>query len=276
MDLKALLDTPPWDWPGDAGNIFWRLLLDRRAKESDRLIAAELAGDFTVINDDLADALLMIANSANESEQLRSRAAISLGPALEQADTDGFEDPEDVPITEPMFHTIQASLEKLYLDNNTPKEVRRRSFEASVRAPQVWHQAAIEQAYSSGDKEWTLTAVFSMRWVRGFDEQILLALKSSDPEIKYEAVVAAGNWGLDAAWSPIVELLNDGLSPKPLLLAAIGAIGSIRANEAPEILVDLADSDDEEIAQAVVEALATDDSDLDEEDEDDEQDKWVN
>jgi hypothetical protein len=209
-------------------------------------------------------------------EQLRSRAAISLGPVLEQADTDGFEDPEDVPITEPMFRTIQESLEKLYLDNNTPKEVRRRSLEASVRAPQVWHQAAIEQAYSSGDKEWMLTAVFSMCWVRGFDEQILLALKSSDPEIKYEAVVAAGNWGLDAAWSPIVELLNDGLSPKPLLLAAIGAIGSIRANEAPEILVDLADSDDEEIAQAVVEALATDDSDLDEEDEDDEQDKWVN
>jgi hypothetical protein len=274
MDLKTLLDTPPWDWPGDAGNIFWRILLDRRAKESDRLIAAELAGDFTVINDDLADALLMIVNSANESEQLRSRAAISLGPALEQADTDGFEDPEDVPITEPMFRTIQESLEKLCLDNNTPKEVRRRSLEASVRAPQVWHQAAIEQAYSSGDKEWMLTAVFSMRWVRGFDEQILLALKSSDPEIKYEAVVAAGNWGLDAAWLPIVELLNDGLSPKPLLLAAIGAIGSIRANEAPEILVDLADSDDEGIAQAVVEALATDDIDLDE--EDDEEDKWVN
>jgi HEAT repeats len=274
MDLKTLLDTPPWDWPGDAGDIFWRVLLDRQAKESDRLIAAELAGDFTVINDDLADALLMIANSANESEQLRSRAAISLGPALEQADTDGFEDPQDVPITEPMFRTIQESLEKLYLDNNTPKEARRRSLEASVRAPQVWHQAAIEQAYSGGDNEWMLTAVFSMRWVRGFDEQILLALKSSDPEIKYEAVVAAGNWGLDAAWSPIVQLLNDGLSPKPLLLAAIGAIGSIRANEAPEILVDLADSDDEEIAQAVVEALATDDIDLDE--EDDEEDKWVN
>jgi hypothetical protein len=274
MDLKTLLDTPPWDWPGDAGNIFWRILLDRRAKESDRLVAAELAGDFTVINDDLADALLMIANSAHESEPLRSRAAISLGPALEQADTDGFEDPEDVPITEPMFHTIQASLEKLYLDNNTPKEVRRRSFEASVRAPQVWHQAAIEQAYSSGDKEWMLTAVFSMRWVRGFDEQILLALTSSDPEIKYEAVVAAGNWGLDAAWSSIVELLNDGLSPKPLLLAAIAAIGSIRPNEAPEILVDLADSDDEEITRAVVEAMATDDVDFDE--EDDEEDKWVN
>ncbi|MGA3089299.1 MAG: hypothetical protein ABSD75_11850 [Terriglobales bacterium] len=97
MDLKTLLDTPPWDWPADAGNVFLRILNDPRAKPSDRLVAAELAGDFTVINDDLADTLLRIASSAHEPEQLRARAPISLGPALERADTDGFEDPDDVP-----------------------------------------------------------------------------------------------------------------------------------------------------------------------------------
>jgi HEAT repeat protein len=112
-----------------------------------------------------------------------------------------------------------------------------------------------------------------MRWVRGFDDQILAALKSSDLEIKYQAVMAAGNWGLDAAWSLIVELLNDAHSPKPLLLAAIGAVGSIRPDEAPEILVDLANSDDEEIAEAVEEAVAPDDLASDE--EDGEEDKWV-
>jgi HEAT repeat protein len=266
MDLKSLLHTPPWDWPADAGKTFWRILIDPRAKQSDRLVAAQLAGDFTVINDELADTLLTIASSTEEPEKLRARAAISLGPALEQADTDGFEDPDDVPITELTFRTIQESLEKLYLANSTPKEVRRRILEASVRAPQIWHQGAIRQAYSSGDKEWMLTAVFAMRWVRGFDDQILKALKSDDPEIKYQAVIAAGNWGLDGAWSPIVELLNDGHSPKALLLAAIDAVGSIRRDEAQEILVDLADSDDEEIAQAVEEALAQPDIDLDEED----------
>src|SRR5207302_8442468 len=148
------------------------------------------------------------------------------------------------------FRNIQW-LEKLYLGNSTRKEVRRRSLEASVRAPQLWHQGAIRHAYSSGDQEWMLTAVFSMRWVRGFDDQILLALKSGDPEMQYEAVKAAGNWELDAAWSHIVGLLNDAHSPKPLLLAAIGAVGSIRPVEAREILVDLADSDDEEIAEAI-------------------------
>jgi len=273
MDLKTLLDTPPWDWPEDAGRTFWRILVDPRAKESDRVVAAELAGDLTVINDDLADALLTIANTADEPEQLRARAAISLGPILEHADTDGFEDPDDVPITERTFRNIQESLKKLYLGNSTAKEVRRRSLEASVRAPQSWHQEAIRQAYSSGDKEWMLTAVFSMRWVRGFDDQILLALKSSDPEIKYEAVIAAGNWELDAAWSPVIEVLNDAHSPKPLRLAAIAAVGSIRPAEAQEILVDLADSDDEEIAEAVYDALASSDVVSDENGADDD---WVN
>jgi hypothetical protein len=257
--------------------MFRKILIDQRADESDRLVAAELAGDFTVIDDDLADTLLTVVRSADEPGQLRAKAAISLGPVLEQAETDGFEDPDDVPITERTFRNIQDSLEKIYLDNSTPKEVRRRILEASVRAPEAWHQDAIRYAYSSGDKEWMLTAVFSMCWVCGFDDQILVALKSADPEIQYEAVKAAGNWELDAAWSHIVELVNDAHTPRPLLLAAISAVGSIRPAEAGNILVELADSEDEEIAEAADEAMAAAEVASDEEDdEDDEEDERVN
>jgi hypothetical protein len=146
--------------------------------------------------------------------------------------------------------------------------------EASVRAHQTWHRDAITYAYSSGDKDWMLTAVFSMRWVRGFDDQILAALKSADPEIHYEAVNAAGNGELDAAWSHVVELVNDAATPKPLLLAAIGAVGSIRPAEAGNILVDLADSEDEEIAEAADEAMAM--AEVVSEEEDDVEDDWIN
>jgi hypothetical protein len=131
MNLKTLLDTPPWDWPTDAGRMFRKILVDQRADESDRLVAVELAGDFTVINDDLADSLLVVVRSADEPEQLRAKAAISLGLT---------------------FRDIQDSLQKIYLDKNTPKEVRRRILEASVRAPETWHQNAIGDAYSSGDE----------------------------------------------------------------------------------------------------------------------------
>jgi len=96
-------------------------------------------------------------------------------------------------------------------------------------------------------------------------------LKNDDPEIHYEAVIAAGNWDLDAAWSRIVELVHDPHSPKPLLLAAIGALGSIRPAEAREILLDLADSNDKEIAEAVKEAPAAA-----EVLSDDEEDDWIN
>jgi hypothetical protein len=276
MDLKILLDTPPWDWPRDAGKVFQEILADSRANQSDRLVAAQLAGDFTVINDDLANALLAIVRSPGEPAELRARAAISFGPALEQAYTDEFDDPDSVPITEPMFLKIQDSLQKLYLDDRIPKEVRRRILEASVRAPEDWHQEAIRAAYSSGDKDWMLTAVFSMRRVRGFDDQILEALKSTDPEIHYQAVNAAGNWALDAAWSHIVALVNDAGTPKPLLLAAIGGVASIRPAEAGRILADLADSADEEIAEAAQEAIDMAEAGSDETDDEEDESEWIN
>ena len=278
MDLKAFEDIPPWEWPRDAGKRFLAVLMDRRARKSDRLIAAELAGDYTVINDQLADSLMAITRSPDEPPQLRATAAIALGPALEAAETDGFEDPDDVPISERTFHNIQDSLQRLYFDNSVPKEVRRRILEASVRSPQDWHRDAIKAAYSSGDQEWMLTAVFAMRWVQGFDDEILEALHSADPDIHVEAVKAAGSWELAAAWPHIAALLEDASTPKPLLLATIGAAASVHPAEAGPTLVDLAASEDEDIAEAADEAMMMDEGmlhqeDDEEDDEDDEEDE---
>jgi len=276
MDLKTLQDTPPWDWPRDAGKKFQEILTGPQANETDRLIAARLAGDLTVINDELADALTAIIRRPDEPEQLRAAAAIALGPVLEQADTFEFEDPDDVPITEHTFRNIRDWLHKLHFDHSIPKEIRRRILESSVRAPEEWHQAAIRAAYSSRDKEWILTAVFSMRWVRGFDDQILEALNCGDAEIQYEAIQAAGAWGLAAAWSHIFALVRDAATPKSLLLAAIDAVSSIRPVEARSVLADLADSDDEEIAEAVDEAIGMGETVPDEEDDEEVGSEWIN
>jgi hypothetical protein len=279
MDLKLLQATPPWEWPSDAGKILKRTLTNKQADQSDRLIAADLAGDLVVMNDGLADALLAVLREPGEPEELRARAAISFGAVLEQGDTFGFEVPDDVPITMRMFHNIQGSLHKLYLDNKNSKEVRRRILEASVRAPEDWHRNAIQAAYSSGDPEWVLTAVFGMRWVRGFDSQILEALKSADPEIHFEAVKAAGTWEVGAAWPHVVALVKDPHTPKPLLLAAIEAAGAIRPVEAGGLLADLAVSDDEDIAEAAGEAIAMAEGALmmdEDEDGDEEESEWIN
>jgi HEAT repeat protein len=266
MDIKFLRDIPPWEWPEAAGKMLGDILRNERAAADDRLLAAELAGEFTVISDELVDALLAVLRGGAESE-LRASAAIALGPVLEHVDMQGFEDVVDIPIAEGTFHRIQESLRKLYMDVDVPADVRRRILEASVRAPQEWHREAVGGAYSSHDEAWRLTGVFCMRFIRGFDAEILEALGSRNPDIHYEAVCAAGTWQVDAAWPHIAALVRSKETDKPLLLAAIEAIGGIRPKEAAAFLDDLIDSDDEDIAGAVAEAIAMAEGLSDEDDE---------
>ena len=275
MDLKTLSETPPWDRPKEAGRIILDTLGDRRAANADRLLAAELAGEPAGVDDERVEALLSILRAADEPEDLRSRAAIALGPALEDADLADPEDPEDSAITQRTFQAVQATLRNLYLDGGVPKAVRRATLEASVRAPQDWHQDAVRAAFSSGDADWRLTAVFCMQYFRGFDEQILEALKSSDLLVRTHAVSAAGAWQIQPAWPYVAALVASPETEKPLLLAAIDAVASIRPAEAPAILGGLVENRDEDIAEAVFEALGMAEgleADYDDDDDDDDGD----
>ncbi|UCH94118.1 MAG: hypothetical protein JSV88_28145 [Candidatus Aminicenantes bacterium] len=256
MNLQTLNDTPPWDWPENADQLILKVLREKSAPVSERVLAAELAGDGTVMNDNTAALLLAILQDSSEPEELRCKAAISLGPALDYGDTMEFDDPDDIMLSEKGFHEVQQRLRDIYQDTATPKKVRRKVLEAAVRAPMDWHSHAIQTAYASNDQEWVLTAVFCMGYVRGFEEQILESFKSENPDIFYEAVCAAGNWEIEAAWPYVKDLVTKGNIDKPLLIAAIDAAAHINPYEAVDILSELSNSNDEEIAEAVEDALA--------------------
>jgi hypothetical protein len=256
MSLITLKDIPPWEWPPNTDKMILEVLDDDKTAGSERLLAVEMAGDSTVICNELAEALLYIIGNERDSDELRGRAAIALGPALEYAFIDEFEEPDEVPITEQMFHRIQETLYRLYLDETAPQIVRRRILEASVRAPQDWHQNAVQEAYTCDDETWQLTAVFCMQFIRGFEKQILESLSSKDPNILYEAVCGAGNWGIDAAWPRIAAFITEENTEKDLLLSAIESAVQIRPLEATEIISPLLDSADEDIIDVVHEALA--------------------
>lgn len=272
MDLETLKELAPWDWPEETRQVLLDALRDDGLVQSDRMIAVELAGNFVVVNDELAAELLAIVDDARAPENLRTRAAIALGPALESGEADGFDEDYGAPISERCFLDIQEALREVFQDSEVPKEVRRRVFEALVRAPQDWHNEAIRKAYASEDEDWKLTAVFAMEFVRGFDEEILDALESENDEIEYQAVCAAGARELDAAWPRVAGIVQSGCDDKALLLAAIEAVACIRPRECGVILVDLIDDDDEDIVEAAHEAMAMADglAGLDVEDEDDE------
>jgi len=256
MDIKEYGDTPPWDWPEDAGAAFMKVLTDRGADEEDRVLAARLAGNACAVNDDLAEALLDVLRSPEEPEALRSRAAISFGPTLEQADTYGFDDPEDVMVTEGVIGRIAETLEALFRDDGVPKDVRRRILEAAVRAPREWHAEAIRGAYSSGDKEWRLTAVFCMRYAKGFEDDIIAALSADDDAAVYEALLAVGAWGVKAAWPRVSAILDADDCDKDVFLAAIEAAGGIGTTDAREALETLLDHHDQDVVAMASEAMA--------------------
>jgi hypothetical protein len=255
MDIKKLQDIPSWEWPENADAIILETLKSHDADTSDRLLAAELAGDMTVIDDKLAEAMLFVAKNGDEPEEIRTQVVISLGPVLEYT-YDEVDDPQDLVISMEMFRKTQTSLRKLYMDLSNPKELRRRTLEASVRAPEDWHREAIDAAWQENDDDWNLTAVFSMGYIAGFDDQIIEALDSRNEDIYYEAIRAAGAWGLDEAWSDVASILTGKEADKYLLLAAIEASVSIRPEEAAMILSNLSCDEDEEIAEAAQEAIA--------------------
>lgn len=270
FELISMKKLPPWEWPENSEQILLGVLSDASADASDRLLAAELAGELPASMDELADALLSIVQSGDEPGELRAMAVIALGPTLEYAYLSDFDDPDEDVITEGMFLRIKESLHELYKDGAVPEEVRRKILEGSVRSPDEWHRDAIRAAYASDKDNWRLTAVFCMRFLKGFEDQVLEALESEDPEMLYEAVSAAGSWHLDDAWPRLTALLASEESDKDVLLAAIEAVSEIRPQEAGVFLVGLADSKDEELAEAATEAMMlvedlSDDFDLDEE-----------
>jgi hypothetical protein len=274
-DIKMLEKLPPWQWPEEAGLVLLGILQNKGSSAPERILAAELAGDLTVINDEIARALFAIVQSQEEIDDLRVKAAISLGPALDYADVSDFDDPDDMGISGETFDEIADGLRILFQNQHLPDEVRRAVLEASVRAPDDWHRTAVQTAYESQDHAWHLTAVFCMQYVSGFDNEILEALESGEPELEYHAVRGAGNWSLDEAWPHIRYFLTSESTDKQMLIAAIEAAGVIRPEEAIDLMDDIPHLEDEDIAEAVMELQAIADTiDFMDEDDWEEDDEW--
>ena len=266
MDVHALAATPPWDWPADARNEILAALRNPEAPQEDRLMGADLAGELIVMDDEMAEELLRILDDAGEEEALRGSAAISLGPALEEADLQFPDDLDPPAVSQALCNRAKSVLRRRYMDPGTPKAVRRLALEASVRAPEPWHSGAVRAAYHDGDRDWKLTAVFCMRFVTGFEDEIVESLGSHDGGILYEAVCAARDQEVEGAWPYVRNLVLAASRGAPLLqddpdgqwyllLAAMNAVAHIRPMEAHETLAGLVDSDDDAIAEAAMEVL---------------------
>ncbi|MCC6587855.1 MAG: hypothetical protein IT168_14260 [Bryobacterales bacterium] len=288
MDLTTLDDIGPWDWPSTTRQELKDALRDRTRTVDERSVAATHAGNIVVMDDEMAALLLEIVASRDEPDRLRARAAVALGPTLQQCDEDGFDESpySEELVSEDTFSRICATLENVFNDTSNPSMVRRRALEAAVRAPADWHANAIRKAYWMKDGDWKQTAVFCMGYIPGFEQEITQALQSRHEDMQFEAIRAAGAAEIQSAWPLIRDILENPKTDKTTLLAAIEAAESLCPREDSDVIYELTESRDPEIAETAEEALTfinIDDSDFgddddfgaesdDEEDEEDEED----
>jgi hypothetical protein len=257
MNLHELSQTPTWDWPDDAPEVLLAALQDRNASLADRRLVASLVAEIDVMDDAFVAALLAIAMDQGENVELRAAAAIALGPSLEYADIlDPEELEEEEAFSAASIRRAEESLRRLYDAADTPDPLRRAALEASVRAPRSWHEDAVRAAHASPDPAWHLTAVFCLRYVEGFEAQILEALTSNDPDLRYQAVCAAGEQELEAAWPHVLAVLKAPAPDRELLMAAIDAAARIRPDEALDLIEPFTDAADADVAETALDALA--------------------
>lgn len=138
-----------------------------------------------------------------------------------------------------------------------PVAVRRRALESLAYYPDDTRvDQLIAESYASPIHDLRVSAVFAMgrnldrRWL----PDVLAELENDDPEFRFEAAKASGEFGDSSAVDPLLTLIDD--EDREVQSAAIGALGQIGGQRCVNILRRLAESDDIVVRQAADEALS--------------------
>ncbi|MCZ7567658.1 MAG: HEAT repeat domain-containing protein [Ardenticatenaceae bacterium] len=150
-----------------------------------------------------------------------------------------------------------AFLVCFYRNPDRPLEERRHALEAAAfsRSPEVG--ALIEEAYHSNDRELQLSAIAAMghngdsRW----SPIVLREIENPDPNVRIEAVRAAGEMGLKAAVPTLMRYARRTSVPRGLRFWSIFALGQIGTPSALPLLERLSVAPDQEIATTARTAL---------------------
>jgi HEAT repeat protein len=225
----------------DFGQVF-RLL----TKDSDPEVRASAASGLWEDKDkqDIELLLDMMQNDAQPS--VRAAAASALGNAASQAEMDEL-DPVQA------GRLISALLEAY--TNDQDFEVRQRALESVSYVSAAPIPDLIRAAYDSTELRLKVAAIFAMgrSCLPQWQEIIAKELASSEPEIRFEAVRAAGEMEDEELVWPVARLIAD--EDEEVRLQAVDALGKIGGDLAERTLLGLAESGDDAVREAAVDAL---------------------
>ena len=180
---------------------------------------------------------------------VRAEAALGLGRFLLRFELESRDDA--------LAAQVETALRDVATDERELPEVRGRAIEALGARGAPWVRDLIEDAYASGDRRLSISAVHAMG--RSADPDwlptIIEEMHSEDGEMRFEAAMAAGALGDEDAVVELAALTSD--EDTEVQEAAIGALGQVGGPAARAALLALAaDSRDVRVLVAVDEALS--------------------
>lgn len=207
-----------------------------------RSIAALWEEESTELIDDLIHLL------SDPSQDVRAEAARALGAFTVRC--------EQGEISEDDAETIFAVLERLAADEQEARLVQRRALESLAafgKRPEV--KQLIRSAYDHDDQLLRAGALFAMgrsldpRWF----STLLGELDSADPEMRFEAARACGEFGDNRAVEALARLTSD--PDAEVRMAAVDALARIASPGSARVLRRLAERASDEEQDAIIEAL---------------------
>jgi len=191
--------------------------------------------------------LLLEMMGGDEEARVRAGASLALGRFVLLAEYGRLPDR--------YFEQVEAGLRRTLEDASEVAEVRGRALEAISTHDGAWVRQAISEAYESGVRGLTVSAVHAMgrscqgRWL----PLILRGLSNEEPEVRYEAAVACGSLREEKAVGALAPLLAD--PDEEVKEAAITALGEIGGGAAKELLLGLADDPAAGVREAAADGL---------------------
>ena len=197
--------------------------------------------------DDLVPVLLRLLRDPEAI--VRGEAALGLGRFLLRMEVLDRDDS--------LAQQIEGALRARYHDEAELTDVRGRALEALGVRGKDWVHDLIEEAYSSGERRLTISAIHAMgrnadlAWL----PMIIEEMESEDAEMRFEAATAAGGIADEDAIPHLAELTAD--EDVEVQEAAISALGQIGGPSSRSVLHEVAsETSDERVLEAVTDALA--------------------
>lgn len=182
------------------------------------------------------------------AEAVRVAAATALGIYVYMGEMEELSEEET--------HKVEEALLAAYHGQDT-LEVRRRALESLGFSPSPETAVAIDDAYESEEDLLKVSALFAMgrtldaeRWA----ETVMADLNHADPQIRFEAVRAAGELQLEDAVPQLGLLLHD--SQADVQEMAVWSLGEIGNTDSRRFLQDRLETADEELTELIEDAMA--------------------